>query len=54
MQSVEIYMRIYLDIDENQIIKDCKFAKNLWLWRNSGNQQYGTELVKGKPFREAL
>ena len=40
-------MRIYLDIDENQIIRDVKF-KNLWLRSCCGNQQHGNRACKGK------
>ena len=40
-------MRIYLDIDENQIIRDVKF-KNVRMWRSCCNQQYGNRDGKRK------
>lgn len=38
-------MRIYLDIDDNQIIRDVKF-KTFGLRRRSGDQQYGNRACK--------
>ena len=44
-------MRIYLDIDENQIIRDVKF-KTFWMWGGCSNKQYGDRTCKkGKIFR---
>ena len=40
-------MRIYLDIDENQIIRDCKF-KTFGLRSRCGYQQYGHRAGEGK------
>lgn len=46
-------MRIYLDIDENQIIKDCKF-KTFGCGAAVATSSMATELIKGKPVEEAL
>ena len=46
-------MRIYLDIDENQIIKDCKF-KTFGCGAAVATSSMATELVKGKTVEEAL
>lgn len=46
-------MRIYLDIDENQIIRDCKF-KTFGCGAAVATSSMATELVKGKSVNEAL
>ena len=46
-------MRIYLDIDENQIIKDCKF-KTFGCGAAVATSSMATEMVKGKSVEEAL
>jgi len=46
-------MRIYLDIDENQIIKDCKF-KTFGCGAAVATSSMATELVIGKTVNEAL
>lgn len=46
-------MRIYLDIDENQIIKDCKF-KTFGCGAAVATSSMATELVKGKSISEAM
>lgn len=46
-------MRIYLDIDENQIIKDCKF-KTFGCGAAVATSSMATELIKGKSVEEAL
>ena len=46
-------MRIYLDIDENQIIRDVKF-KTFGCGAAVATSSMATELVKGKTVREAL
>ena len=46
-------MRIYLDIDENQIIKDCKF-KTFGCSAAVATSSMATEMVKGKSVEEAL
>ena len=46
-------MRIYLDIDENQIIRDCKF-KTFGCGAAVATSSMATELVKGKTIYEAL
>ena len=46
-------MRIYLDIDENGIIKDCKF-KTFGCGAAVATSSMATELVKGKSINEAL
>ena len=46
-------MRIYLDIDENQIIRDVKF-KTFGCGAAVATSSMATELVKGKSIQEAL
>jgi len=46
-------MRIYLDIDENHIINDCKF-KTFGCGAAVATSSMATELVKGKSITEAL
>ncbi|MFI3212654.1 MAG: Fe-S cluster assembly scaffold protein NifU [Eubacteriales bacterium] len=46
-------MRIYLDIDENQVIKDCKF-KTFGCGAAVATSSMATELVIGKTITEAL
>ena len=46
-------MRIYLDIDENQIIRDVKF-KTFGCGAAIATSSMATELVKGKSVTEAL
>ena len=46
-------MRIYLDIDENQIIQDVKF-KTFGCGAAVATSSMATELVKGKKIEEAL
>lgn len=46
-------MRIYLDVDENQVIKDCKF-KTFGCGAAVATSSMATELVKGKTVQEAL
>jgi len=46
-------MRIYLDIDENGIIKDCKF-KTFGCGAAIATSSMATELIKGKNVEEAL
>ncbi len=46
-------MRIYLDIDENQIIRDCKF-KTFGCGAAVATSSMATELVIGKSVQEAL
>jgi nitrogen fixation NifU-like protein len=46
-------MRIYLDIDENQVIKDCKF-KTFGCGAAIASSSMATELVKGKTIQEAM
>ena len=46
-------MRIYLDIDENQVIQDCKF-KTFGCGAAVATSSMATELVKGKTIMEAL
>ena len=46
-------MRIYLDIDENQIIKDCKF-KTFGCGAAVATSSMATELVIGKSVKEAM
>lgn len=46
-------MRIYLDIDENQIIQDVKF-KTFGCGAAVATSSMATELVKGKTIEEAL
>ncbi len=46
-------MRIYLDIDENQIIRDVKF-KTFGCGAAVATSSMATELVKGKHIQEAM
>ena len=46
-------MRIYLDIDENEVIKDCKF-KTFGCGAAVATSSMATELVMGKTVTEAL
>ena len=46
-------MRIYLDIDENQIIKDVKF-KTFGCGAAVATSSMATEMVKGKTVQEAM
>ncbi|MFI3171211.1 MAG: Fe-S cluster assembly scaffold protein NifU [Eubacteriales bacterium] len=46
-------MRIYLDIDENQVIQDCKF-KTFGCGAAVATSSMATELVKGKTIYEAM
>lgn len=46
-------MRIYLDVDEDQIIRDCKF-KTFGCGAAVATSSMATELVKGKTVQEAL
>ena len=46
-------MRIYLDIDENQIIRDVKF-KTFGCGAAVATSSMATELVKGKKIQEAM
>lgn len=46
-------MRIYLDIDDNQVIQDCKF-KTFGCGAAVATSSMATELVKGKTIEEAM
>ena len=46
-------MRMYLDIDENQVIRDCKF-ETFGCGAAVATSSMATELVKGKTIYEAL
>ena len=46
-------MRMYLDIDDNGVIKDCKF-KTFGCGAAVATSSMATELVKGKTIKEAL
>ena len=46
-------MRLYLDIDDNGIIQDCKF-KTFGCGAAVATSSMATELVKGKTIQEAL
>jgi nitrogen fixation NifU-like protein len=46
-------MRMYLDIDENQVIRDCKF-KTFGCGAAVATSSMATELVIGKTVKEAL
>ena len=46
-------MRIFLDIDENQIVRDAKF-KTFGCGAAIATSSMATEMIKGKPVAEAL
>lgn len=46
-------MRIYLDVDENQTIRDCKF-KTFGCGAAVATSSMATEMIKGKSVEEAL
>ena len=46
-------MRIYLDIDENHVIRDCKF-KTFGCGAAVATSSMATELVKGKTIEQAM
>ena len=46
-------MRIYLDVDENQVIRDCKF-KTFGCGAAVATSSIATELIMGKTVQEAL
>lgn len=46
-------MRIYLDIDDDQVIQDCKF-KTFGCGAAVATSSMATELVKGKTIEEAM
>ena len=46
-------MRMYLDIDENQVIRDCKF-KTFGCGAAVATSSMATEMIKGKSIQEAL
>ena len=46
-------MRIYLDIDENQVIQDCKF-KTFGCGAAVATSSMATEMVKGKTIQETM
>ena len=46
-------MRMYLDIDENHVVRDAKF-KTFGCGAAIATSSMATELVKGKPISEAL
>lgn len=46
-------MRIYLDVDENRIIRDCKF-KTFGCGAAVATSSIATEMIKGKSVEEAM
>lgn len=46
-------MRIYLDVDENQVIRDCKF-KTFGCGAAVATSSMATEMIKGKTVKDAL
>ena len=46
-------MRIYLDVDDTQIIRDCKF-KTFGCGAAVATSSMATEMIKGKSIQEAL
>jgi nitrogen fixation NifU-like protein len=46
-------MRIFLDIDENQVIRECKF-KTFGCGAAVATSSMATEMVKGKTIQEAM
>ena len=46
-------MRIFLDIDENQVVRDAKF-KTFGCGAAIATSSMATEMIKGKPLSEAM